>query len=106
MRFFLHFSEMSTSPTSRDFTVHDPLSDVIMVVEGTSLYVHRQYLAEWSGVWRNQFVTECPDDVMSTVQIVLDGHKLDEVVELLQCIYSTQKPISGQYTDVVPTLNC
>lgn len=85
-----------TSPPARDFTVHDALSDVTMVVEDTCLYVHRQYLAEWSGVWRNLFVTQCPEDMTSSVEIVLEDKKLEEVTELLHCIYSTQKPISGK----------
>ena len=95
-----------SSPTLRDFTVHDALSDVVMIVEGTSLYVHRQYLAEWSGTWRKQFVEQCPDDVMSTVTIELEGHKLEEVTELLQCIYSTLKPISGTFCIFIGKVHC
>ncbi|WAR17960.1 BAT38-like protein [Mya arenaria] len=85
----------------RDFTVNDALSDVTVVVEGTKLYVHRQYLAEWSGVWRKLFVAECPDDVTSSIEIIIEDKKLDEVLELLHCIYSSQKPTSDSNVDIL-----
>ena len=81
----------------RNFTKADQFSDVIMVVEGTKLYVHRQLLAEWSGSWRRLFLSEMTGDESGPLEFVLEDEKLDEIIELLQCIYSTQKPISGKY---------
>ena len=84
-----------TNQKARDFTVMDELSDVTMIVENTRLYVHRQYLAEWSGVWRRLLLVECGMDPSATIEIVLEDKKVEEISELLQCIYSSQKPISG-----------
>ena len=81
----------------RDFTKADQFSDVTMIVEGTKLYVHRQLLAEWSGVWRRLFLSEMTGEESMSLEFVLEDEKLEEIVELLQCIYSTQKPISGEF---------
>ncbi|KAL4218496.1 hypothetical protein ACF0H5_023230 [Mactra antiquata] len=78
----------------RDFTVRDDFSDVTIVVESTNLYVHRQYLAEWSGVWRKLLLAECPDDPSTSIEIVLEDKTLDDVRQLLQCIYSSQSYIT------------
>ena len=80
---------------NRDFTQRDEFSDVTIKVEGTCLYVHRQYLAEWSGVWRKLFLTECPEDPSTPIEIVLEDKTLEDVVQLLQCIYSSQNYITG-----------
>lgn len=76
-----------------DFTQPDQLSDITLIVEGTNLFVHKSYLAEWSAVWRRMFLEdhENPDGVK---EIFLAEQKLDEIIELLHCIYATQKPIS------------
>lgn len=79
---------------NRDFTERDEFSDVTIIVEGTRLYVHRQYLAEWSGVWRKLFLTECPDDPSTSIEIELEDKILDDVIQLLQCIYATQSYIT------------
>ena len=43
-----------------DFTlVIDELSDFTLVMDGTPLHVHKQYLADWSPVWRQMFLDEC-----------------------------------------------
>lgn len=79
----------------RDFTKPDQFSDITMVVEGTKLYVHRQLLAEWSGVWRRLFLSEMTGDESTDLEFILEDEKLEEIVELLHCIYPTQKPVSG-----------
>lgn len=81
------------SAMDRNFQRPDELSDVTLIVEDTQLYVHRQYLAEWSPVWRRMFLSGFIEE--SAKEIPLPGKRLDEFTELLQCIYSTQKPISG-----------
>ncbi|KAL3890397.1 hypothetical protein ACJMK2_002679 [Sinanodonta woodiana] len=82
---------MARSPL-RDFTKKDDFSDVTLIVEDTKLYVHKQYLAEWSPVWRQKFLSDFSEE--TDTEISLPGKKLEEVTELLHCIYSTQKPIS------------
>jgi hypothetical protein len=79
---------------NRDFTQRDEFSDVTLKVEGTSLFVHRQYLAEWSGVWRKLFLSEC-EDPSASIEIVLEDKTLEDVTQLLQCIYSSQNYITG-----------
>ena len=79
----------------RDFTQSDQFTDIVMVVEGNKLYAHRMLLAEYSGVWRRLFVSEMTGDEPDTVEFPLEDEKLDEIIELLQCIYSTQKQITG-----------
>lgn len=81
---------------TRDFTVRDEFSDVTIVVENTKLFVHRQYLAEWSGVWRKLLLAECPDDPLASIEIVLEDKTLNDVIQLLQCIYSSQSYITGE----------
>lgn len=94
-----------TSQPPRDFTSDDALCDVKIVVEGTSLFVHRQYLAEWSGVWRKLFLTECAENPTASIEIILEDKKLDEIMELLRCIYSTQKPVSDNNVQILLTLS-
>lgn len=76
-----------------DFTQPDQLSDITLIVEGNNLFVHKSYLAEWSAVWRRMFLEDYgnPHDAK---EIFLAEQKLDEITELLHCIYATQKPIS------------
>ncbi|XP_021379288.1 BTB and MATH domain-containing protein 38-like [Mizuhopecten yessoensis] len=81
-----------SSPALRDFTKEDELSDVTLLIEGTQLHVHRQYLAEWSPVWRRMFLGGFLEQ--HARQIPLPGKRIAEVTELLHCIYSSQKPIS------------
>ena len=79
----------------RDFIQPDQFTDIIIVVEGTKLYAHRMLLAEWSGVWRRLFLSEMTGDEPEPVEFPLEDETLDEIIELLQCIYSTQKYITG-----------
>ncbi|XP_063406733.1 BTB and MATH domain-containing protein 38-like [Mytilus trossulus] len=78
-----------------DFTQPDQLSDLTLIVEGTNLFVHKSYLAEWSGVWRRMFLEDYgnPEEAK---EIFLADKKLNEITELLHCIYATQKPISEE----------
>lgn len=75
---------------TRNFTVRDEFSDVTIIVEGTKLFVHRQYLAEWSGVWRRLFLTECTESHPALIEITLEDKALEDIMQLLQCIYSSQ----------------
>lgn len=78
----------------RDFTAPDELSDLTLVVEGRQLHVHKQYLAEWSPVWRRMFLGRFME--RDAREIPLPGKRVSEITELLHCIYSSQKPISGK----------
>ncbi|XP_069106637.1 BTB and MATH domain-containing protein 38-like [Argopecten irradians] len=82
------------STVLRDFTQEDELSDVTLLVEGRQLHVHRQYLAEWSPVWRRMFLGGFLEQ--HARQISLPGKRITEITELLHCIYSSQKPISDE----------
>ncbi|XP_060066234.1 BTB and MATH domain-containing protein 38-like [Ylistrum balloti] len=82
------------SNTLKDFTQEDELSDVTLLIEGRELHVHRQYLAEWSPVWRRMFLGGFLEQ--HARQIPLPGKRITEVTELLHCIYSSQKPISDE----------
>ncbi|KAK3087882.1 hypothetical protein FSP39_011949 [Pinctada imbricata] len=84
---------MADAGDLRDFTQPDELSDLTIIINGTPLHVHKQYLAEWSPVWRRMFLESFTDhDELKEVQ--LPDKNIDEFTELLHCIYSTQKPIS------------
>lgn len=87
-------SIMTDASVLRDFTQPDELSDLTLVIGGTPLHVHKQYLAEWSPVWRQMFLEECSSP-QGLQEIAMPDKSLQEVTELLHCIYSTQKPISG-----------
>ncbi|XP_062580286.1 BTB and MATH domain-containing protein 38-like [Saccostrea cucullata] len=84
---------MTDASALRDFTQPDELSDLTLVISGTPLHVHKQYLAEWSPVWRQLFLEECSSP-QGLREILMPDKNLQEVTELLHCIYSTQKPIS------------
>jgi hypothetical protein len=78
----------------RDFTKPDELSDVVLVVEKKKLYVHRQYLAEWSSVWRTMFLTNFANK--NNTEIMLPGKKQEDILELLRCIYPMQNAVTGR----------
>lgn len=82
----------------KDFTKPDDFSDVELVIEGTTLYVHRQYLAEWSPVWRQIFMSN-QFNGEKIISMHLPGKRLQQFIELLNCIYSSQKPISDANVD-------
>ncbi|XP_013397955.1 BTB and MATH domain-containing protein 38-like [Lingula anatina] len=78
----------------RDFTQKDELSDVTLIVQGEPLYVHKVYLAEWSPVWRAMFVANFREK--SAQEIELPGKELEQMVELLHCIYPSQQAINEE----------
>ena len=84
----------SAEPPERDFREHDELSDLTLIIEGQRLYVHKQYLAEWSPVWRRMFLGGFLEQ--NAKEIPLPGKDLEQFTELLHCIYASQKPISGK----------
>ena len=85
---------MADASVLRDFTQPDELSDLTIIISGTPLHVHKQYLAEWSPVWRRMFL-EGYTDHDQLREVHLADKTIEEFTELLHCIYSTQKPISG-----------
>ena len=86
-------------PAIRDFKEKDDLSDVALIVEDVPLYVHRPYLAEWSPVWKRMFVGDFSE--RTAKEIPLPGKKLSEIIELLHCIYPSQKPVTGKMTELL-----
>ena len=75
-----------------DFTSPDEMSSVTLVVEGESLYVHKEVLAAWSPVFRCMFTRDFKEKDQKVVE--LPGKKVDDFVELLHCMYPPIKPIS------------
>lgn len=76
----------------RDFTQAWKFSDVVLVVEGEKLHVHRAVLALCSPVFEKMFTSEFQEKEKK--EISLPGKKANEVKELLQIIYPSveEKP--------------
>ena len=84
-------------PELKDFSKSDEFSDLILVVEDKKLHVHRVYLAEWSPVFRQMFIQQsAKKNFKTTKKIPLPGKKYEEITEMLHCIYSSQKAITGE----------
>lgn len=62
-------------------------SDVILVVEGQKLHVHRSTLAIWSPVFDTMFTSDFKEK--NSDEISLPGKKATEIKLLLQIMYST-----------------
>ncbi|XP_064652918.1 kelch-like protein 38 [Lineus longissimus] len=86
----------------RDFMNPDELSDVILVVEKKKLYVHRQYLAEWSSVWRTMFLTNFAN--RNQTEIMLPGKRLEDILDLLRCIYPMQSAVTDENVNTLLSL--
>ena len=71
----------------RDFTQAWKFRDVVLVVEGEKLHVHRAVLAMCSPVFEKMFTSEFQEKEKK--EISLPGKKANEVKELLQVIYPT-----------------
>ena len=79
-----------------DFTTPDEMSSVTLIIEGESLYVHREVLAAWSPVFRSMFTRDFKEKQQKEIE--LPEKKVDDFVELLHCMYPPIKPISGVCT--------
>jgi len=62
-------------------------SDVVLVVEGKKLHVHRGTLAIWSPVFDNLLSSDFKE--RNSVEIPLPGKKANEIKKLLQIMYDT-----------------
>ena len=62
-------------------------SDVVLVVEGHNLHVHRSSLAIWSPVFDTMFTSDFKEK--NSVEIPLPGKKANEIKLLLQIMYDT-----------------
>ncbi|KHN75248.1 BTB and MATH domain-containing protein 38 [Toxocara canis] len=85
-----------TSCSSYDFT--DPCSDTAdcaLVVEGVKLYVSRAYLALYSPVFYAIFFAKF-SGCRGKREVQLDGVILEELIELLDVIYPSHKPVTGE----------
>ena len=69
----------------QDFTQPWKFSDVVLVVEGEKLHVHRAVLALCSPVFETMFTSDFQEKEKK--EIPLPGKKANEVKELLQVIY-------------------
>ena len=85
----------------QDFTQAWKFSDVVLLVEGEKLHVHRAVLAMCSPVFEKMFTSEFQEKEKK--EIFLLGKKANEVKELLQVIYPSveRKPL-----DEIKEENC
>ena len=70
---------------SQDFTQPWKFSDVVLVVEGQKLHVHRAVLAVCSPVFEKMFTSEFQGN--GEKEIPIPGKMASEIIELLQVIY-------------------
>ena len=54
-----------------DFTSPDDLSSVTLIIEGESLYVHREVLAAWSPVFRCMFTQDFKEKQLKEIELPL-----------------------------------
>ena len=85
----------------QDFTQAWKFSDVVLVVEGEKLHVHRAVLALCSPVFETMLTSEFQEKEKK--EISLPGKKANEVKELLQVIYPT---IERKPPDEIKEENC
>ena len=85
----------------QDFTQAWKFSDVVLVVEGEKLHVHRAVLALCSPVFETMFTSEFQEKEKK--EISLPGKKANEVKELLQVIYPT---VERKPPDEIKEDNC
>jgi len=69
------------------FTEPWKFSDVVLVVQGQKLHVHRSTLAIWSPVFDTMFTSDFKEK--NSVEIPLPGKKVHEIKLLLQIMYDT-----------------
>ena len=70
----------------QDFTQPWKFSDVVLVVEGEKLHVHRAVLALCSPVFETMFTSDFQEKEKK--EIPLRGKKANEVKELLQVLFT------------------
>ena len=85
----------------QDFTQAWKLSDVVLVVEGEKLHVHRAVLVLCSPVFETMFTSDFQEKEKK--EIPLHGKKANEVKELLQVIYPT---VERKPPDEIKEENC
>ncbi|XP_075255575.1 uncharacterized protein LOC142348199 [Convolutriloba macropyga] len=78
----------------------DKTAKFIIEVEGKKLRVHREYVAQFSPIWKKMMLVEHKDDN----KIVFHDQKLEDIRELLQCLYPPNfKPIDDSNVDTMMT---
>ncbi|CAH1773706.1 unnamed protein product [Owenia fusiformis] len=86
--------EIEIDAPLKDFSKADEFSDAVLIVEGQDLHVHRVYLAEWSPVFKQMFLKTTPKK--KKYRLALTDKNLEQIRELLHCIYSSQKPVTDE----------
>lgn len=82
-----------------DFMVEDELSSVTLIVEEQRLYVHKEVLAAWSPVFRAMFLHNFKEKTQREIE--LPDKKVEDMMELLHCMYPPIHPVSGLCQDLL-----
>uniref|UniRef100_A0A0M3IHG3 BTB domain-containing protein n=1 Tax=Ascaris lumbricoides TaxID=6252 RepID=A0A0M3IHG3_ASCLU len=78
-----------------DFTVSQPhTSDGVLVIDGMRLHVSKAYLALYSPVFHAMFFSRFSE--RDKKEIAIEDVILEEFIELLNVVYPSHKPVSGQ----------
>ncbi|XP_073259306.1 BTB and MATH domain-containing protein 36-like [Porites lutea] len=88
----------------QDFTQPWKFSNVVLVVEGEKLHVHRAVLAMRSPVFKKMFTPEFQEKEKK--EIFLPGKKANEVKELLQIIYVYRTEEGNPPDELINEENC
>ncbi|XP_067934191.1 BTB and MATH domain-containing protein 36-like [Watersipora subatra] len=75
----------------RLFNEPDSLSNMVLLVNGVELHVHKEMLASWSPVFMAMF-SSCFTET-ETNKVVMQGKSLEDVRLLLNCIYPPHSTI-------------
>ena len=94
-------ADKGSNSERQDFTQSWKFSDVVLVVEGEKLHVHRAVLALCSPVFEKMFTSNFQEKEKN--EIPLPGKKANEVKELLQVIYPT---VERKPPDEIKEENC
>ncbi|XP_075259637.1 uncharacterized protein LOC142351483 [Convolutriloba macropyga] len=111
-----------------NFSVQDDLTNVILIVEGKKLYVHRDVLVvncpglkdkiaeasqggtdqqqqeEGGETARDQIASPRVGDPENPVEVTLQDVQCEDVRELMKCIYPKHKPVTDENVDMLVPL--
>jgi BTB/POZ domain len=87
-----------------DFMVEDEFSSVTLIVEDQRLYVHKEVLAAWSPVFRAMFLHSFKEKDQREIE--LPSKKVEDIIELLHCMYPPIHAIAGEYLILFSCSTC